>query len=176
MAHGGLVHGEEGAGLRILHPHRLRIVLEADAVAFLGGAQGVEHAHPLRHLAGQEQRCLLAVILHGARAHLEHRVHIATVQDRLESAPSRDRRARDAGIGPEAVDRGPQHPLAREGKQLARARIGVLDDARARVDDDQGFGDALEQVAISALDLAQHLLRWLLLDHAPELRAGAGDA
>src|SRR5205823_8742661 len=56
MPHRRFVHGEERATLRVLDPHRLRIVLEEDPVALLGSAERIEHAHPLGDLAREEQR------------------------------------------------------------------------------------------------------------------------
>ena len=175
MADGSLVHRQERASFRVFDPHRLRVVLEEDAIALLGRAQRIQHPDALGDFPAEQHCCLLAVILHGARAHLEHRVEVGAVQDRLESAPPRDRRARDAGVGPEAVNRSPQHPFARYAVQIAGAGVCVLDRAGPRIDDDQRLGDALEQIAVAALCLAQHLLRRLLLDHAAQLGASAGD-
>ena len=171
----GLVDGEEGAGLRVLDPHRLRVVLEEDAVALLARPQRVEHAHPLRDFAGEEEGGLLAVVQHGARAHLQHHVEVPLAEHRLEAPAARDRRPGHAGVGPERVHGRAQHLLAGDAVLLASPGIRVLDDPGARVDDDQGLRDALEEVPVSPLHLAQHLLRGLLFDHAAELRTSAGD-
>ena len=62
-----------------------------------------------------------------------------------------------------------------DAEELARARVRVPDDPGAWIHHDQRLGDALEQVAVSSLHLAQRLLGGLLLDHPAQLGAGPGD-
>src|SRR2546427_800569 len=114
MAHGGLVHGQERAALRFLDPHRLRVVLEEDAIALLGRAERIEHPDALRDLPAEQQRCLLPVILHGARAHLQHRVEVAAGQDRLPAAAPPRRPPGGARGPPPAPDPEPPHTPPRE--------------------------------------------------------------
>ena len=137
VANRGLIDGEEAAGIRVFDPHRLRVVLEQHPIALFRRPQRIEHAHALGHLADQEQRRLVAVIVHAARAHLQHDFDAAGApQDRLESPPAGDGRARDAGIRPERVRAGAQHALAGHAEQIGGARVGVEDHAAARIDDD----------------------------------------
>ena len=177
MANRSLIDGEKPAGIRIFDPHRLRVVLEQHPIALFRRPQRIEHAHALGHLADQQQRRLVAVIVHSARAHFQHDFDAAGApQDRLESPPAGDGGARDAGIRPERVRAGAQHALAGHAEQIGGARVGVEDHAAARIDDDQRLRHALEQIAVAALDLAQRLLGRLLFDDPAQLGAGIGDA